>query len=273
MFEKNSDEYWQEVNDLFTKTVWETQPNYSPLQSGDIMKSTDEFTKTFTMFGTQNNVNYNLLADRLGELKARTREYRAALKGNDAKAINAAKERLNESRKKTVRAVTSEIVQQGTFAALGIAVRLLGLASREKLKDDEGDITGESIANAFGKEFLSAVAGTFYMGNELFNIINSAVTGDTYYGIDNIKFETVSNIGSGVVALTNSIVTYKLLFDEDIRVLANLQKNGETGAYNELLEDLKETGYDESTIKKAVNYYNNGSALKEVGKQAFNSSK
>nr|DAI22107.1 MAG TPA: hypothetical protein [Caudoviricetes sp.] len=270
LFEKNSDEYWQEVNDLFTKTVWETQPNYSPLQSGDIMKSTDEVTKTFTMFGTQNNVNYNLLSDRLGELKARTREYRAALKGNDAKAINAAKKSLNESRKKTVRAVTSEVVQQGTFAALDIAVALLGLASREKLKDDEGNITEKSLSKATAQSFLSAVSGTFYMGNELFNIINSAVTGDTYYGIDNIKFETLSNIGSDVVALTKSIGTYKLLFDEDIRTLANLQKSGETGAYNELLEDLKEEGYEESTIKKAVNAYNNGGALKEVGENAFN---
>ena len=270
LFEKNSDEYWQEVNDLFTKTVWETQPNYSPLQSGNIMKSTNEITKTFTMFGTQNNVNYNLLSDRLGELKARTREYRAALKGDDIKAINAAKKRLNESRKKTVRAVTSEIVQQGTFAALDIAVALLGLASREKLKDDEGNITEESLAKATAQSFLSAVSGTFYMGNEFFNVINSMVTGDTYYGIDNIKFETLSNIGSDVVALTNSIGTYKLLFDEDIRNLANLQKNGETGAYNELLEDLKEEGYEESTIKKAVNYYNNGGALKEVGENAFN---
>ena len=270
LFEKNSDEYWQEVNDLFTKTVWETQPNYSPLQSGDIMKSTDEVTKTFTMFGTQNNVNYNLLSDRLGELKARTREYRAALKGDDVKAINAAKKSLNESRKKTVRAVTSEIVQQGTFAALDIAVALLGLASREKLKDDEGNITEESLAKATAQSFLSAVSGTFYMGNEFFNVINSMVTGDTYYGIDNIKFETLSNIGSDVVALTNSIGTYKLLFDEDIRTLANLQKSGETGAYNELLEDLKEAGYDESTIKKAVNDYNNGGALKEVGENAFN---
>lgn len=270
LFEKKSDEYWQEVNDLFTKTVWETQPNYSPLQSGNIMKSTNEITKTFTMFGTQNNVNYNLLSDRLGELKARTREYRAALKGDDIKAINAAKKRLNESRKKTVRAVTSEIVQQGTFAALDIAVALLGLASREKLKDDEGNITEESLAKATAQSFLSAVSGTFYMGNEFFNVINSMVTGDTYYGIDNIKFETLSNIGSDVVALTNSIGTYKLLFDEDIRNLANLQKNGETGAYNELLEDLKEEGYEESTIKKAVNYYNNGGALKEVGENAFN---
>lgn len=270
LFEKNSDEYWQEVNDLFAKTVWETQPNYSPLQSGDIMKSTDEVTKTFTMFGTQNNVNYNLLSDRLGELKARTREYRAALKGDNSKAINAAKKSLNESRKKTVRAVTSEIVQQGTFAALDIAVALLGLASREKLKDDEGNITEESLAKATAQSFLSAVSGTFYMGNEFFNVINSMVTGDTYYGIDNIKFETLSNIGSDVVALTNSIGTYKLLFDEDIRNLANLQKNGETGAYNELLEDLKEAGYDESTIKKAVNDYNNGGALKEVGENAFN---
>lgn len=270
LFEKNSDEYWQEVNDLFTKTVWETQPNYSPLQSGNIMKSTNEITKTFTMFGTQNNVNYNLLSDRLGELKARTREYRAALKGDDVKAINAAKKSLNESRKKTVRAVTSEIVQQGTFAALDIAVALLGLASREKLKDDEGNITEESLAKATAQSFLSAVSGTFYMGNEFFNVINSMVTGDTYYGIDNIKFETLSNIGSDVVALTNSIGTYKLLFDEDIRNLANLQKNGETGAYNELLEDLKEAGYDESTIKKAVNDYNNGGALKEVGENAFN---
>lgn len=33
---------------------------------------------------------------------------------------------------------------------------------------------------------------------------------------------------------------------------------------------MKETGYDESTIKKAVNYYNNGGALKEVGENAFN---
>ena len=270
LFEKGSEEYWKEVTDLFERTVWETQPNYSAVQRGNIMKSTNEIVKTFTMFGTQSNVNFNLIYDRVGEMRARKKEYNAAVESKDKARIEAAKKEMAKSRVRLVRAAASEVIQQGSFAALDILVPLLGLASRERLKDDEGEITEESLIKAYGKSALSAVSGTFFMGNELFNIVNSAVTGDTYYGIDNVKYSTINDIGNSVINVVDSIKEYVLVYQDETRDLAYLKERGETGEYNRVLDKfVSESGYSKAQIEKAVDYYNNGGAMKELGGAAF----
>ena len=64
--------YWEAVNRTYQKVIEQTQPNYTVMQRAGIQRNPDGMAKALTMFTTQRFQNYGILADAVGDYKARS---------------------------------------------------------------------------------------------------------------------------------------------------------------------------------------------------------
>lgn len=194
--QKGSEEYWQAVSDIFTKTVTETQPNYDTLHKADIIRNPDSMVKMLVMFKTQPMQNYGILYDSVGELNATIKRYAKNKTDANRKALGKALEGV-------ARSFTSQALSAATFSAMSILANLI-LHRWKKYRDDDDEWSWAMALSELGSGALSAFAGMFLGGSELLDIILYATGKSKFYdGISVSSLETVETF------VTNSTNVYK----------------------------------------------------------------
>lgn len=195
-FQKNKDAYYSKVAEVFNKVVENTQPDYTTMQRPDILRSNNALVKQMTMFMTQRLQNFNIVYDAAAELICYSRDAKRGLNG-------VTKEDVKEKSKRFVRAVVSQMAATATLVA-GKAICNFLLHNVKGFRDDDDDITAESIANTLKDQFIESLCANIVGGSELYSLINSIVQDKYYYGIQLSALSSVTDMASHLKNLSDA---------------------------------------------------------------------
>lgn len=191
-YEVGSDEFWNAVTKLYETTLENTQPMYNIMQRTGISRSKSAVAKAFNMFATQRNQNYNMMYSAYNAYKAESK------KGN------------SNEKKKAAKKLRSTILSLATANAVVVAMTSLAQAvtNDKKLRDENGNITVQSVMNYYKRAYLEAAVGNIYLGTQIYNIFNSIVNGDTYYGTEEVTLDMINDIVETSVDFTKNLTDY-----------------------------------------------------------------
>lgn len=184
--QKGTDAYYREVAKVFNDIVEKTQPDYTTMQRPDILRNPNALVKQLTMFLTQRLQNFNILYDSAASYSQMKKDLAAGVKG-------VTQHDVLEARTTVRRAAVSQLVAAATITAFKMLADAL-LHSMKAYRDDDEELTGESISMEALDMFLDSLAGNILGGGEVFDIIEKYAFGKTYYGIDVSGVSTVTDV-------------------------------------------------------------------------------
>lgn len=172
--------FYKKVAEEFEIAVSRSQSVSDEIHQGTLRKSKNPITKAFTMFRSDSAQTYNALRQKIGE----TRYYMRT--GAKEKVIRTAK-----------KAAGTAFVAMLINAAWSEAVSFLMALWKNKGKyyrDDEDELTVQSVAGEMVSNMLGSYAGVVTGGEELFELIGNIITGDTWYGIETPGMEQLNDL-------------------------------------------------------------------------------
>jgi hypothetical protein len=202
--QKGSDEYYKETAKVFNDIVEKTQPDYTTMQRPDILRNPNELVRSLTMFMTQRLQNFNLVYDAV----ATAQKYRQDYRNGQANGVTA--EDVKQAQHEARRAVVSQIAAGATIVVFKTLSGILQHAL-DGYRDDDKELTEESISLACLDMFLDTMASNFLWGGELYDVIESAITGNRYYGLEVNGVQSISDILSTSQNLFSMLRDYKTL--------------------------------------------------------------
>lgn len=189
--ERGTDEFLQETAEVFNRIVEQTQANYTMFQRPDILRNPNAIVKQLTMFMTERLQNANMVFDAVGTYNAYVKDYRNG--ENDV-----TEEDVQQAKQTVVRTTSSLMAATAASVAFKLAADAL-LYSMKGYRDDDEELTTESIVSQVIENFFESIAGNFLWGSELFSIMRSVITGETYYGISLGGVETFTDALNALV--------------------------------------------------------------------------
>ena len=184
--EKGSDAFYNAVAEKFDATVERTQPNYSTLQRSDILRSKDPFVRILTMFTTQRNQNFNILADAWLDLYY-TRQQK--IDGDR----NITQDDVNSAKKKFASAVSSQVVSAGTYVLMRYLVDAV-MHNMNAYRDDDDEITFGSTAQEILHQLGASIAGMSIFGSEIYDFVYKRLADKTYYSPSLSGISSISDL-------------------------------------------------------------------------------
>ena len=184
----DANNYWSEVTKLYDSVIEETQPMYDSLHRAEISK--DSYTKNIFMFTTQPLQNSGILRE--GAMEYKFIKKRFGKNSTEARAAGA----------KFIRAITSQAASHFVFTAMTLLSKIL-LHKLKSLKDDDDEVTAESVLAEFGKEFGKNYFGAIFpiVGNIAISACEKIFGSNRYdvlsdFAIDkaNSTFETFAKL-------------------------------------------------------------------------------
>ena len=191
--ERGTDAFMEETAKVYNRIIEQTQPNYTAFQRPDILRNPNAIVKQVTMFMTQRLQNVNILYDAVGTYNAAIKDYRAGKHGTTESDVA-------EARDGVIRAVTSQVAATTTLIAFKLLADAL-MYSMKAYRDDDDELTEESIRNQFFENLLESFASNFLWGSELYALSKSLITGERYYGISLNGVDTFNKVLTDVVGL------------------------------------------------------------------------
>lgn len=179
--EKGTDAYYRKTAEMFNKTVYQTQPNYTALQRPQMLRSDSEIERSIFMFATQRMQNYNMLYQSLGAMGAAKRS------GNRA-AFGAAAARGAST-------ALTLLIANSVYTAMRNAVRY-GLLRKdeEEWVNEEGQSTW---ANGLVVHYWQNMAGSLPLASEAYEAVSaiaSAANGKLYDTFSVPALETINGL-------------------------------------------------------------------------------
>lgn len=182
---KGTDAYYEAVAKKFNEAVELTQPNYTTMQRPDILRNPNALVRQLTMFLTQRLQNFNIMYDAAATY-SQMRKDRATGK------YGVTNEDVRQAGIRTRTAVLSQITAAATIVAFKFLADMI-LHSMNAYRDDDDELTKESISAELLDMFLDSLAGNVLGGGELYDLIESKAFGKTYYGIEVSGVSTVTD--------------------------------------------------------------------------------
>ena len=184
-FSLSGEEREAKIKEVYEETLRKTQPNYTETERSDLLRDKREGMRLFTMFKTQSNKNLNILMEANGELRRVQRDFKQG---------KASATQLREARVKMANGLTSVILGGGlAFATFRMIANFI-LGTLSGYRDDDDELTFQSIMKGLGKEWLSSLFGNFMGGSEIYDIVYSKVSGEKYYGISDNAMGAISDL-------------------------------------------------------------------------------
>lgn len=187
--QKGSDAYYQEVAKVFNDVVEKTQPNYTTMQRPDILRNPSSLVKQLTMFLTQRLQNTNIVIDAAMQYSQAKKDYAAGGYGVTA-------EDVRQAGIASRRAVTSQLAAAATIAVFKFMADGI-LHSMNAYRDDDKDLTKESVSIELLDMFIDSLAGNVLGGSEVYDLVESKVFGKTYNGIEVTGVSTAVDLVTG----------------------------------------------------------------------------
>jgi len=183
--DSGSSPFYQKVAEEFNEAVARSQSTSDEIHQGTLRKSKNPVTRAFTMFKSDSSQTYNALRQRAGEAGYYKR------KGDT--------EKQHKANKALAVALIAAI--GGYLWAQGITF-LMNLWKRKgkAYRDDEGNLTADSVAKEMVTGLVGDLAGIVVGGEEIADIIGNIIDGDSrWYGIDTPGLEQLSDIIEAVI--------------------------------------------------------------------------
>ena len=200
--EKGADEYYRAVAEKFNEAVLQTQANYTVSQRSAVMRSQNAILKTFTIYKTESMNTFGVLADAISDYNAQLKRYRQS-------ATEENKTEVRRAGKKLARSVSGAVVSAMTYTVLKLIVSAL-MHRMDPYRDDEDNLTAESVMSNCGRIFLEQMGGLALFGGELTSIFEAIILKERYYGIENNQLSAISDLASSAV---NTINAFASAFD------------------------------------------------------------
>lgn len=214
-----TDEYFKKVAEIFEEVVEDTQPNYTTSQRTEFQRGANELTKSLFMFFTQRLQNFNILYDASAEVST----VRRRLANGEA-----TKSQLSTANKKLARAVTSQLLSYGALTMMTFVASAL-MHSIGKYRDDDKELTGESVTKGLIEDLMSNILGTVPLGSELFDIVLSFIKGEESSGLENSSLNLITDITNNAIKINKAIAKVNNAKNdyEREKALKELEKAGE----------------------------------------------
>lgn len=194
---KGGDAYYKAVADVYNRVITETQPNYTTMERPELLRTDDTLLASMMMFKTQSFQNFNVLYDAIGNYSAKKDAVKLMNSDENKAALTSAKKDLS-------RAVSSQVVQTFVFAAMtAVCAALLG--RKDKYKDDDGEVTMESLGKQVGKDMISSAMSMVPFGGEIYNVLARVFLGEKYYGFDNITASSLDDLFNAFIKAADSV--------------------------------------------------------------------
>lgn len=185
----NSAKFKEMVDETFQRASMRTQSQYTMNMRDEISRGDSALLKALTMFQTQQRTTANNMFTAINEA--------IAAKGTEhaAKANKALKN-----------AASGFFVSNVAYAAMDVLAKGL----RHKLKqfrddDDEQKFDPVKIATEVGKSFAEGVGGTVIFGDDVTNLVESIIFGETFYENGIGAIGAIEDAASAVVNLTQNL--------------------------------------------------------------------
>ena len=162
--EAGTDPYYKAVAEVFNRAVYDTQPNYTNMERAQILRSDSQLTKMLTMYKTVPLQYYGMMYEAMGRL-------RAAQNGTEAEQ--------KAARKYAADTVSGLIAANTLYVAVKAAFKSLR-GKDDDYRDDEGELTAESVTKQLGKDLLETTAGSIIGGAEAYSIIDGWAHGKKF---------------------------------------------------------------------------------------------
>lgn len=194
---KGTDAYYEEVAKVFNDIVEKTQPDYTTMQRPDILRNPNALVRSLTMFMTQRLQNANIMYDAAATLTQMKKDYAAGTYG-------VTKEDVHQAAVNSRRAAASVIIAGVTITAFKFLADVV-MHSMNAYRDDDKDLTAESVGMQLLDMFLDSMIGNMLGGSEIYDLVESKVFGKTYYGIEVSGVSTVSDVAEDMSKLFDKI--------------------------------------------------------------------
>lgn len=185
----NSTKFKEMVDETFQRASMRTQSQYTMNMRDEISRGDSALLKALTMFQTQQRTTANSMFTAINEARA--------AKGTEhaAKANKALKN-----------AATGFFASNVAYAAMDVLAKGL----RHKLKqfrddDEEQKLDPVKIAAEVGKSFAEGVGGTVIFGDDVTNLVESIISGETFYENGIGAIGAIEDAASAVWNLTQNL--------------------------------------------------------------------
>ncbi|WP_407383964.1 hypothetical protein [Ruminococcus sp.] len=191
-------EFDKAVAEKYNQVIERTQPNYTPMQRGQILRSKNAVTKLFTMWQTQRMQNVNMLFDAVGTLNRTIYDYKHGLNGVNRNDLKTA---WYQAGKTTL----AFLVSNAMIVAIQAATDILIYRKFKRYADDDDDLTTESVLYGILLNYISTLTGNFFGGSELEDMISAVITGERYNEINPGLLGTVIEDAASVVKTAQAL--------------------------------------------------------------------
>ena len=178
--EAGTDAYYKKVAELFEYAMSRSQSVSDETHQSTLRKSRNPFERLFTMFRSDSAQTYNTIRQKIGE----ARYY---------KRIGADKETQRKANKAVGTAFVASL--SGLIWAEGISLIMALWKNKGKAyRDDEDELTVESIMSEAAMHLVGSMAGTVSGGEEVATIIGAVLTGEKWYDLETPGMEQLNGV-------------------------------------------------------------------------------
>lgn len=209
---KGSDAYYRKVAEIFNRAVEETQSTNMTMANADIMRNPAGGMKMITMFMGQGLQNFGIVYDNLANMRAKKKMLKEG---------KVTKVEYTQAKKDFANAVSSQFVSAAVFAGLAIVARGL-LHKMNPYRDDKQEVTAENIIYKWLDDMGDNIFGSIPFGSLIYEWTMSAVTGDRYYGQQDIVLGAISDFEGSTLNLVKAITKGEGILD----AVSDMAKDG-----------------------------------------------
>lgn len=214
-----SDDYYKAVANVYNRIILETQPNYTTMERPQLLRENDTLLQNLSMFKTQPMQNLNIAYDAIANLRAKERQLKAARDAEkdgqaDAEQVKAAERVVREAKRNAANGISALLVSGAVFSAMTLLWNLFR-GNKKKYQNDGEEVTALSFLKGFGGDMLSSFAGMAPFGSDVYEVVWSAITGDTYYGMEALTPSAISDFLETIVKVPDNVQDVVSAFQGD----------------------------------------------------------
>ena len=165
------------------------------MQRPQLLRSENSLMQNLSMFKTQPFQNFNVLYDAIGNLQAKQK---AHINSGTEDTKNA----LKDAKQKAAWAVVSQFVQLLVFAGMTFAWNMFR-GKKGNYANDEEEVSFPSATKGIGKDMLGGAVSVVPFGSDVWELLSSKLFGDSYYGMDAVTVQALTDAVTSVSGLTD----------------------------------------------------------------------
>lgn len=182
--------FYKKVAEVYENAIGDTQSMYDIMHRSDLLRDTNEITRSFTIFHTDSLQAMNLIRLRAGQLEAAKQD---AKKASSDETRTAAETKIKTAAKELGRCI-GNVILMNTVVTLFDIIRDLFRHREDKYANDEGEVTFWSFLENTMLQIAENTSGLIIGADALTEVLASWITGDKYYDHEVIAVKTVNDL-------------------------------------------------------------------------------